>query len=81
MFVDQALVRAEASLFIVNELLKTTIYQFHAQILPKTGRRRSGVNHLPLMILGRMTALVYFKPTTRRGLRVKALLSRTTRGM
>ena len=52
MFVDQALVRAEASLFIVYELLKTTIYQFHAQILPKTGRRRSGVNHLPLMILG-----------------------------
>ena len=50
---DQALVRAEASLFIVYELLKTTIYQFHAQILPKTGRRRSGVNHLPLMILVR----------------------------
>ena len=59
MFVDQALVRAEASLFIVYELLKTTIYQFHAQILPKTGRRRSGVNHLPLMILGLTSSNVY----------------------
>ena len=58
MFVDQALVRAEASLFIVYELLKTTIYQFHAQILPKTGRRRSGVNHLPLMIL--VISTLYF---------------------